>query len=42
MPILSGIQHLKKWFFEGGLDDKTLMAVTKTGYTNDDILLQIV
>ena len=40
MLILSSTQHLEKWFFDGGLEDKTLVAVTETGYTNDDILLQ--
>ena len=40
MLILSSTQYLEKWFFEGGLDDKTLVAVTETGYANDNILLQ--
>ena len=40
MLILSGTQHLEKWFFDGGLEDKTLVAITETSYANDDILLQ--
>jgi hypothetical protein len=40
MLILSGTQHLEKWFFDGGLKDKTLVAVMETGYANDDIILQ--
>ena len=40
MLILSGKQHLEKWFEENDLDDNVAFAVSDSGYSNDEISLE--
>lgn len=40
MFILSGKQHLEKWFEENDLDDNFAFAVSDSGYPNDKIRLE--
>ena len=40
MLILSGKQHLEKWFEENDLDDNVTLAVSDNGYSNDKISLE--
>ena len=40
MLILSGKQHLKKYFEENDLEDNVCLAVSGFGYFNDEIGVQ--
>lgn len=40
MLSLSGEQHLEKWFEENDLDDDVAVAVSDSGYSNDEISLE--
>lgn len=40
MPSLSGEQHLENWFEKNDLDDDVAVAVSDSGYSNDEISLE--
>ncbi len=40
MLILSGKQHLEKWVKKHNLDDNAPLAVSDSGYSNDEISLE--
>ena len=39
MLILAGIVHQEAWYRETGLEDDTLIAVSKTGYNNNELAM---
>ena len=39
MLILAGIVHQEAWYRETGLEDDTLIAVSETGYNNDELAM---
>jgi len=40
MLILSGVYHEEEWYTDTGLEDDVLVAVSDTGYANDELRLE--